>query len=110
MNPLAEKHCVACRKGVPPIKGADLVCLFEQLEPGWEVRQESRLEKTFLFPDFAQAAHFVQKLTDIAEKENHHPDLFLAWGKVQVILYTHAINGLTESDFIFAAKCDAAYS
>jgi 4a-hydroxytetrahydrobiopterin dehydratase len=75
---------------------------------GWTVKQEYHLTRTYEWPDFATALAFVNRIGEIAEHQNHHPDLYLAWGKVRVEVWTHKIKGLTESDFIFAAKVDAA--
>jgi 4a-hydroxytetrahydrobiopterin dehydratase len=103
---LAEKHCVPCRGGVPPLTGAELEQMKSQV-PGWQVVDEHHLFKSYTFPDFKQALDFVNHVGAIAEEEGHHPDLFLTWGKVEVKIWTHKINGLTESDFILAAKIDA---
>ncbi len=103
---LAEKECVPCKGGVPPLKGAALQELARQLD-GWQVIKEHHLAKTFKFPDFARALAFVNRVGELAERIGHHPDLYLAWGKVGVEIWTHKIDGLTESDFIFAAKVDA---
>jgi len=102
---LAQKHCVPCRGGVPPLQGADLANLKSQVN-GWEVVDEHHLSKTYTFPDFQKALDFVNRAGAIAEQEGHHPDLYLSWGKVRVETWTHKINGLTESDFILAAKID----
>ena len=102
---LAEKHCVPCRGGVPPLKGEELSKLAGQVS-GWKVVDEHHLEKQYTFPDFKSALDFVNKAGAIAEAEGHHPDLFLTWGKVGVKTWTHKIDGLTESDFILAAKID----
>jgi len=105
---LAQKHCVPCRGGVPPLKGEDLRKLAAQL-PDWKVADEHHITKTFLFPDFKTALAFVNRAGAVAEAEGHHPDLFLAWGRVDVKTYTHKIDGLTESDFILAAKIDQVF-
>ena len=102
---LAEKHCVPCRGGVPPLKGAELD-KFKQQVSGWEVVNEHHLLKTYTFPDFLKALEFVNRAGSIAEEQGHHPDLYLSWGKVGVQIWTHKIEGLTESDFILAAKID----
>jgi 4a-hydroxytetrahydrobiopterin dehydratase len=102
---LAEKQCVPCRGGVPPLKGADLDSLKRQT-PGWDVVNEHHLKKTYAFPDFVKALDFVNKAGAVAEQQGHHPDLYLSWGKVGVEIWTHKIDGLTESDFILAAKLD----
>jgi len=102
---LAAKHCVPCRGGVPPLAGEALEQLKAQL-PGWQVVDGHHLVKTFSFPDFRAALDFVNKAGAIAEAEGHHPDLLLSWGKVEARIWTHKVNGLTESDFILAAKLD----
>lgn len=105
MSDLAKKDCVPCRGGVPPLKGAQLAALEEQVA-GWETVNEHHISKTFKFPDFVQALAFVNQVGELAEQQGHHPDICLAWGKVQITVWTHAIDGLTESDFILAAKID----
>ncbi|MHC4611774.1 MAG: 4a-hydroxytetrahydrobiopterin dehydratase [Planctomycetota bacterium] len=104
---LADKECVPCRGGVPPLAPGKVRDLLRELD-GWTVEQEYHLTRTYELPDFATALAFVNRIGDIAEQQNHHPDLYLAWGKVRVEVWTHKISGLTESDFIFAAKVDAA--
>ena len=102
---LADKECVPCRGGVPPLKGDELKKL-QQKVPGWTVPNEHHLHREFRFPDFKQALGFVNRIGAVAEEQGHHPDILLAWGKVEVTLWTHKIDGLTESDFIMAAKID----
>jgi 4a-hydroxytetrahydrobiopterin dehydratase len=109
MTDLAERHCVPCRGGVPPLAGAELERLTEALGGGWKVVEGRRLEKAYRFPDFAKALAFVNQVGAIAESEGHHPDLLLAWGRVTMTVWTHKIHGLTESDFVLAAKADVAY-
>jgi len=106
MSGLAEKECVACKGGVPPLQGGELVGLSGQLAAGWRVVNEHHLEREFKFPDFAQALAFANRVGQLAESQNHHPDIYLAWGRVKLTLWTHKIDGLTESDFVFAAKVD----
>jgi 4a-hydroxytetrahydrobiopterin dehydratase len=103
---LADKHCVPCRGGVPALKGNELEKLKSQVD-GWQVMGEHHLAKSYSFPDFRSALEFVNRAGAIAESEGHHPDLYLSWGKVDVQIWTHKINGLTESDFILAAKIDS---
>lgn len=105
MTDLASKTCVPCRGGVPPLKGEELASLHKQVE-GWEVVEEHHIKKTFKFPDFRQALAFVNKVGKVAEEQGHHPDIYLTWGKVEISIWTHTIDGLTESDFILAAKID----
>jgi 4a-hydroxytetrahydrobiopterin dehydratase len=88
-----------------PLKGEELKKLHDSI-PGWEVTGEHHLHREFRVPDFKQALDFVNRVGAIAEQEGHHPDILLAWGKVEITLWTHKIDGLTESDFIMAAKID----
>lgn len=108
MTNLASKHCVPCRGGVPPLTGEALREFSSQL-PSWKVVEEHHLAKTFVFPDFRSALDFVVRIGEVAEREGHHPDLCLSWGRVDVQIFTHKIKGLTESDFILAAKIDQLY-
>lgn len=103
---LTKKNCVPCRGGVPPLKGKELKVLQAQLKGGWSVIDEHHLKKEFIFPDFKTALAFTVKVGELAEEEGHHPDILLSWGKVVLTIWTHKIDGLTESDFILAAKCD----
>src|SRR5712692_1954049 len=105
---LADKHCVPCRGGVPPLKGEELQKLASQVSD-WKVVDEHHISKTFIFPDFKQALDFVNRVGGVAEAEGHHPDLALSWGRVDVKTYTHKIDGLTESDFVLAAKIDRLF-
>ncbi len=105
MSELASKTCVPCRGGVPPMKGDELNRYLNQVK-GWKVVNEHHLTKAFTFPDFKQALAFVNKVGAIAEEQGHHPDILLTWGKAEVTTWTHKIDGLTESDFILAAKID----
>jgi 4a-hydroxytetrahydrobiopterin dehydratase len=104
---LADKKCVPCRGGVPPLTHAEIQPLLSKVE-GWRVENDKRLVKKFEFKDFMGAMRFANKIAEIAEEEGHHPDLYVAWGKVEVTIWTHKIDGLTESDFILAAKIDRA--
>lgn len=104
---LAEKECVPCKGGVPPLRGEELRELAEELDAGWEVVEQHHLEKEFSFPDFRQALEFTNEVGELAEAQGHHPDIHLAWGAVRVTVWTHKIDGLTESDFVFAAKVEA---
>jgi 4a-hydroxytetrahydrobiopterin dehydratase len=105
MSELASKTCVPCRGGVPPMKGSQLESYLKQV-PGWKAVNDHHLTKIFTFPDFKQALAFVNKVGAIAEEQGHHPDIFLTWCKAEVTTWTHKIDGLTESDFILAAKID----
>lgn len=103
---LSEKNCVPCRGGVPPLKGESLKELHRALGESWKVIDEHHLEKDYLFKNFREALDFTNKMGEIAEREGHHPDIVLSYGKVKVLLWTHKIDGLSESDFILAAKYD----
>jgi 4a-hydroxytetrahydrobiopterin dehydratase len=116
---LATKHCGPCAAGTPPLAGEQLERLRAQLG-GWSVVAGSgeakggegggakRLEKEYRFPDFRQALAFVNRVGELAEQEGHHPDIELGWGRVKLTLWTHSIGGLSENDFILAAKADRA--
>ena len=106
MNELAQKECVPCKGGVPPLKGEPLQKLQEQLGGGWRVVNEHHLEKEYTFKNFREALAFTNHVGELAETQNHHPDIYLAWGKVKITLWTHKIDGLTESDFVMAAKIE----
>ena len=105
MSELSSKQCVPCRGGVPPLQGDEIQRLLSQLS-GWEVVREHHLKKNYSFSDFAEALKFVNRVGEIAEEQGHHPDICFGWGKVEVTIWTHKIDGLTESDFILAAKID----
>ncbi|HEX5417535.1 MAG TPA: 4a-hydroxytetrahydrobiopterin dehydratase [Chloroflexota bacterium] len=107
-KPLAEYACIPCRGGVPPLTPEEYRPLLEQLNHGWKV-DDGKLVKSFSFPNFVEAVALVNRITPIAETEGHHPDLYVAWGKVDVYLWTHKINGLSPSDFYLAAKIQRAY-
>jgi 4a-hydroxytetrahydrobiopterin dehydratase len=106
MSALADKQCVPCKGGVPPLKGQELVRLARELDGGWRVVEERQLEKEYQFKDFREALAFTNKIGELAEAQAHHPDIYLAWGKVKLTIWTHKINGLTESDFVLAAKAE----
>ena len=105
---LAQKECIPCKGGVPPLKGQALTDLLAELGHEWQLIDEHHLEKTFKFDDWAKAMAFANKVSDVAEEQNHHPDLYIGWGEVKVKIWSHKIDGLTESDFIFAAKAQQA--
>jgi len=106
---LADKKCVPCRGGTPPLKGSDLEALHNAV-PAWNVIEEHHLAREYKFPDFAKALEFVNRVGALAEEQGHHPDILLAWGKAEITLWTHKVDGLTESDFIMAAKIDRLIS
>lgn len=105
-EPLAKRRCVPCEGGVRPLAQKEAQEFLKKLSD-WNLVDEGRLlAKHFIFKDFAQTFAFANKIADIAEKENHHPDLTISYGSLMVELSTHAIGGLSENDFILAAKID----
>ena len=104
---LAARDCAPCKKGTPPLAGTALEKLSDALGHGWEVPDGKRLEKKFAFQDFRQALDFTNRIGAVAEAQDHHPDIALSWGKVGVTLWTHTVNGLSENDFILAAKVES---
>jgi 4a-hydroxytetrahydrobiopterin dehydratase len=105
MSGLAEKTCIPCRGGVPPLTAHEIRPLQAQVTD-WTVVNNHHLERQFKFPDFKTALNFVDRVGAVAEEQGHHPDISLAWGNVGITIWTHKIDGLTESDFILAAKID----
>jgi 4a-hydroxytetrahydrobiopterin dehydratase len=102
MAGLAHKRCVACDAGTPRLSMQEAEALLEQV-PGWEL-EENKLTRRFKFTDFKQAMAFVNRVATLAEEEGHHPDIHIFWNRVRLDLTTHAIRGLSENDFIMAAK------
>ena len=105
MNELASKQCVPCRGGVPPLPAEESAKFQAQLD-GWEVVNNHHLRKEYKFKDFKEAQAFVIRVGELAEEQGHHPDICFGWGKAEITIWTHKIDGLTESDFILAAKID----
>jgi 4a-hydroxytetrahydrobiopterin dehydratase len=103
---LSQEKCAPCRGGVPPLKGKELTALAGELGSDWRVVDEHHLEREFRLKNFAEALSFTNRVGALAEEQGHHPDIYLAWGKVRVTIWTHKIDGLTRSDFVLAAKID----
>lgn len=103
---LHEQDCVPCRGGVPPLQGDAVARLQAQLKD-WAVVGGHHLEKEWRFPDFAAALAFLNRAAAVCEAQGHHADFELGWGRVQARIWTHKVDGLTESDFVLAAKFDA---
>ena len=101
---LAKKECIACDGKTPTLKGDALKQMQSQLGDGWQVLDGQKLEKQFKFPNFRRALEFVNRVGEIAEKQNHHPDIYFTWGQARIQIWTHSAQGLTENDFILAAK------
>ena len=111
MNELSQGSCVPCLGGVPTLTGEEAAALQPQV-PAWQVIEREgtlRLRRGFRFKDFRQALDFAVQVGELAEREQHHPDLHVAWGKVLVETWTHKIRGLHRNDFILAAKTDLIY-
>jgi 4a-hydroxytetrahydrobiopterin dehydratase len=111
MDPLTRSSCVPCRGGVSPLTAEEIAALIPEV-PGWRARAVdgvSRLEREFKFANFRQALDFTVKVGELAEREDHHPDLHLAWGRVRMETWTHKIRGLHRNDFVLAAKAGALY-
>lgn len=106
MNNLADKDCVPCKGGIPPLGAGERDALLRQLGEGWKVVNDHHLEKVYPFKNFREALAFTNRVGELAESQGHHPDIHLAWGRVRLTVWTHKIDGLTESDFVFAAKAD----
>ena len=109
MSDLAARECVPCKGGVPSLTPEEIRPLQSELESGWEVVNHHHLTRLYKFKNFREALDFVDRVGEMAEEQGHHPDVYLAWGKARIDVWTHKIDGLTESDFIFAAKCDTLY-
>jgi 4a-hydroxytetrahydrobiopterin dehydratase len=106
MSQLASKQCVPCKGGVPPLEGARLRALHDELGGGWKLVEDHHLEKGYRFANFREALDFTNQVGELAEEQGHHPEIELGWGRVKLLVWTHKIDGLTESDFIWAAKAD----
>ena len=103
---LADRECVPCKGGVPALEGDELAAFLGELGNRWQCVDGRRLEKPYRFKNFRDALAFTNRVGELAESVGHHPDIHLAWGKVTLTLWTHKVDGLTESDFVFAAKAD----
>ena len=103
---LASKICIPCQGGVPPLSENETEELITKLNPQWEIVNNHHLRREWKFDNFKDALDFTNLAGLICEEQNHHADFELSWGRVQVIIFTHKIDGLVESDFILAAKFD----
>lgn len=106
MSELADQDCEPCRGGAQALDRDAMRPLVEQLGGGWEVVDGHHLTKSYAFVDFATALAFVNRVGALADEVDHHPDIHLSWGKVQVVIWTHDAGGLTRNDFVWAAKAD----
>ena len=104
---LAEKSCVPCRGGIPPLSRAEAERFLSEISI-WQMNDDAtRIFRLYAFDNFAQALQFVQKVAELAEQEGHHPDIKFGWGYAEITFYTHKIKGLHENDFVMAAKVEA---
>jgi 4a-hydroxytetrahydrobiopterin dehydratase len=103
---LADRDCIPCKGNMLPLKGESLRQYQNELAGDWKVIDEQRLEKEYKFKNFRQALDFTVRVGELAESVGHHPDIFLAWGQVKLAIWTHKIQGLSEADFVLAAKAD----
>jgi len=106
MSKLSEGKCIPCSIGTPPLESHEINEYMEQLDKEWKVIDNHHLEREFKFKNFKDALEFTNAIGELAEREGRHPDIFLSWGKVKIVLYTHKIDGLSISDFVLAAKMD----
>ena len=107
MGDLAAQECIPCKGGVPPLGAVEIDGLLARLKGGWQVKDGHHLSKTYPFKNFTDGLAFVNRVGELAEQQGHHPDVLLRWGQVRVDIFTHKVDGLTESDFVLAAKIDA---
>ena len=105
MSNLADKQCVPCQGGIPPMKEEEISKYLKKVK-NWEVIENHQIKKKFKFKDFKSALKFVNEVGEIAEEEDHHPNICFTWGEVIIEIYTHKIDGLHENDFILASKID----
>lgn len=103
---LSEKECLPCMGGVEPLKGLALLDLLSELGNEWKIVNEHHIEKKFEFTNFRKALDFVNAVGEIAEEQRHHPDIHFGYGYARILIWTHKIDGLTESDFVLAAKIE----
>jgi len=106
---LADKTCIPCQKGGSPLVGEAISRYLAVLGGGWQVIEDHHLEKVYKFKNFLEALAFTNAVGQIAEQQSHHPEITLSWGFVSMRLWTHKVDGLTENDFILAAKADGVY-
>ena len=110
MLELDQRQCTPCRGGIPPLKGDSLQTLFKKIENNWKIIDEHHLRKDYAFGSYREAVRFTNLIANLAESEGHHPELLLSFRNVRVSIWTHKINGMVESDFIFAAKSDQIHA
>lgn len=107
---LVDQSCVPCREGTPPLDRSRIASLIGQLDEGWDLNLNSHIEKSYKFKNFSGPMSFANRIAELADSEGHHPDLHITWGKCVIEIWTHAIQGLSENDFVLAAKVDRLWS
>jgi 4a-hydroxytetrahydrobiopterin dehydratase len=107
MEELVGKHCIPCEGGTPPMDSASVQKLLKEVGGSWQINAQGHIYKKYLFKNFMEPLDFINKIAVLAEQEGHHPNLAFSWGWCDVEIWTHKIGGLTESDFILAAKIEA---
>ena len=106
MTALSQEHCTPLPPGTPPLAAADQAALLAQLDPAWRIVDGHHLQREYRLPDFARGLALVDAIGALAQAEDHHPELLLAWGRVEVRLWTHSVGGPSRNDFILAARID----
>lgn len=106
MTDLAQQHCTPLPPGTPPLAVQDWQALQSQIDAAWQVVDGHHLLRVYRLPDFASGLALVNRIGALAEAEDHHPDLLLGWGRVEITLWTHSVGGLSLNDFILAAQID----
>jgi 4a-hydroxytetrahydrobiopterin dehydratase len=103
---LANKKCISCEGGIPPLGKVEITNYMKQISEDWDLIDDKRISRNFAFVNYKHTIDFVNKVADLAEAEGHHPVMHVYYGKIEIELWTHAINGLSVNDFILAAKID----
>jgi len=109
-TPLNQRTCETCQPGTPHLEDEEIQKFFSQLDKGWELVEAKKLRKTYPFDNFRDALDFTNRIGEMSEEEGHHPEITLSWGKVETTVHTHAIDALSENDFIWAAKADEIFA
>lgn len=107
---LSDKDCQSCKGSIAALTESQIGDFLKQVSSAWEIIDKYKLRRCFQFKNFKDALHFTNRLGALAERQNHHPDILLKWGVVEVDIFTHKIKDLTENDFILAAKCDELFN
>jgi 4a-hydroxytetrahydrobiopterin dehydratase len=105
---LQTKKCVPCEGGTPPLTPEEIQNYHNQIDAAWHVVEDKKIQREYTFKDFKEAMKFVNAVAEIAESEGHHPDIHISYNHVRIVLWTHAVGGLTENDFILASKVDVS--